>query len=354
MAEEQGGNQGGQGTQTPTTPTTPTTTTEESNVTEITISDDTLSDYKKAATKWQKEFLEIPMREANDVLQYFRPVYGLRGDMMLPSVEASSEFGPYDPDRVSKADIDYNFRKLTTYFGSDIVKFHPNDYALMIMGYDDPTLGDALKDASTSALVIAQIQRARGAAIANAVINGVRDATKTKTIDLLDGIETIIKKEVTATNISTTKGNMYEMTAVPSDSNAEDIAKAVLFNLDPQHRKQDNLFFCSQSFADKYNEAYLATHTAAVYNTQYNQVYVEGSNKKMTLVPLPELEGADYFWVTPKKNMLFGCDNRSKMSTVQIDRFESFRLTLSATCFLGVQLHSINKALFKAVKVKKS
>jgi hypothetical protein len=321
----------------------------ELNITEIKISDAVLEDYKKTADKWEKVLQELPIAQAQDVLQYMKGITGLRGKMYLGSISAKSEFGPYNPDRQSKSDVNIDYRAITTYMGSVVEKFHPNDYAMLTMGYSQPTLGDGLKNASTTLLVLAQIAKARGEALSYAIFNGVRNEKGEKTVDLFDGFHKIAADEITAGNISVENGNLYKVKEAITKANACDIAKDIVFGLNPYLRREKSLMFCSQEFADQYNESYLDTHSNLVYNKEYNQVVVEGSNGNLSLCPLPQLEGTSKFYVTPMANMLWGTDNKSNATTNQVDRFEPFRLTFSSTMFFGVNFHSIDPRRLKVV-----
>lgn len=320
-------------------------------ITQIKISDEWLDDYKKTAIKYQKELLELPIRQAQDVLKYMRGITGLRGKTRFKSIEGKSEFGPYNPDRQSAASVNIDFRELETQFGSVIEKFHPNDYALLTMGYDQPTLGEGQNQASTTLLVLSQIAKARGEALANAVFNGKRNAEGDKTIDLFDGFNTIAEAEITAGTIAEGKNNLITIAEKITNVNAVDITKQIVFSLDEHLRRIPCNFFCSQDLVDKYNEAYLESHHGISYNKEYNQPYVEGSNNLITFVPLAELAGSDKFYVTPKNNMLWGTDNKSAMSTIDVSRFEPFRLTFSSTIFFGVNFHTVDARRLKVVKL---
>ena len=319
------------------------------NESQIVIDDRTLDDYKKLAMKWQHTLLELPIAQAEDVLKYMHGIRGLRGVMRFGEISAKSQFGPYNPDRVVKSDVNIVHRDLETHMGSVIEKFHPNDYAFWTMGYNAATRGDGQKKAPAALIVLKQICKARGEALAYAIFNGVRKEDGDKTVDLFDGFHTIADKEITAGNISEAKGNLYKVKEAVTKLNAVDIAKDIIFGLDPYLRRTDSLLFCSQDFADKYNEGYLETHTGLIYNKQYNQPVIEGSNGKVTLCPLAELDGTTKFYLTPKDNMLWGTDNDSDKSQIVVDRFESFRLTLSATMFFGVQFHSLDKRRMKVI-----
>lgn len=325
--------------------------TSNNNQTQIVIDDRTLDDYKKTAIKWQSVLQELPIAQAEDVLKYMHGIKGLRGVMRFGEISAKSQFGPYNPDRVVKSDVNIKHRDLETFMGSVIEKFHPNDYAFWTMGYNSATRGDAQKKATTALIVLKQICKARGEALAYAIFNGVRKEDGDKTVDLFDGFHTIADKEIEAGNISATKGNLYTLTEAVTKLNAVDIAKDIIFGLDPYLRRTPSLLFCSQDFADKYNEAYLETHTGLVYNTKYNQPVIEGSNGNVTLCPLAELDGTTKFYLTPKDNMLWGTDNDSDKTQIVVDRFESFRLTLSSTMFFGVQFHSLDKRRMKVINL---
>jgi hypothetical protein len=319
------------------------------NETQIKISDSILEDYKKTADKWEKVLQELPIAQAQDVLQYMRGITGLRGKMHLGSISAKSEFGPYSRDRKNASDVKIDYRDITTYMGSVIEDFHPNDYAMLTMGYTQPTLGDALKGASTTLLVLAQIAKARGEALSYAIFNGVRNEAGSKTVDLFDGFHKIADDEIKAGNISVENANLYKVKDAITKANACDIAKDIVFSLNHYLRREKAFLFCSQDFADMYNESYLDTHSGLVYNKEYNQVVVEGSNGNLSLCPLPQLDGASKFYVSPQANMLWGTDNKSAMTTNQIDRFAPFTLTYSATLFFGVNFHSIDPRKLKVV-----
>lgn len=322
------------------------------NLSQIEISDQWLEDYKKTAIKWRKELLELPIASAQDVLKYMHGISGLRGAMRFPSIESDSQFGPYDPDRVTKALVNIDYRELETHFGSVIEKFHPNDYAMLTMGYTQPTRGDGQKKASATLLILSQLAKARGKHLASAVFNGKRKADGTTTNDLFDGFHTIAEAEIASGNLSAAKGNLYEVTDEITKLNAVDIAKDIVFGLNPYLRRTPSLLLCSQDFADKYNESYLETHTGLQYNTKYHQPVIEGSNGNVTIIPLAELDGTDKFYLTQKSNLLWGTDNVSDQSTVVVDRFESFRLTFSSTIFFGVQFHTLDQRRMKVIKLK--
>lgn len=322
-----------------------------SNETQIKISDEIFQQYKETADKWNPTLLELPIAQAQDVLGFMTGIAGLRGTMHLQDIAAKSEFGPYDPDRVSEASVMINSRPITTYLGSVIEKFHPNDYAELTMGYQGATVGEGQKRTKPTLLVLSQLAKARGEALSYAVFNGVRNAKGSKCVDLFDGFHTIADKEITAKNITEDNKNLYVLAEKYTKLNTCDIAKNIIQTSDHYLRREQCFLFCSQDFADLYDESYLLTHPSVKYNEKYHQAFVEGSNGLVTLCPLPQLEGSKKFYLAPKKVMMWGTDNKSAQSFTQVDRFEPFRLTFSATMFFGVQFRSIDPRLMRVIDV---
>ena len=72
------------------------------------------------------------------------------------------------------------------------------------------------------------------------------------TADLFDGFDTITEKEIAAGAIAEAEGNYMKIADEITAANAVDIAKSILFSLDPRLRSQDLYLYCSQDFVDKY------------------------------------------------------------------------------------------------------
>ena len=124
---------------------------------------------------------------------------------------------------------------------------------------------------------------------------------------------------------------------------AVDVAKDILYKLDPRLRSQKCYMYCSQDFVDKYNEDYKLTTGAIPYNTTFGQQSVEGSNGNLIFVPLYNKADSNFIHITPKSNMLVGVNQVGEEETVVVEKFSSFVLTLAATLFFGTQFESISK-----------
>lgn len=310
-----------------------------------------LEEYQEAARIWRQPLLLLPLFAAKESLKFMTGIPGVRYSVAVGTAESNAQFAPYKASRMSAGTTDVIYRDLKTYFGNVVEKFEPNSVIQLLMGRGAAFIGEAQKNAPSAKLVLATIMKSLGHNLEQVLFTAERDATGDTSADLFDGWGTIADLEIAAENISVAKGNLMELNEEITDVNACDIAKQIVYGLDPHLRKMDSFLYCSQDFADKYNESYLATHSGIPYNDKFEQAFVEGSNRKVTLAPLPCLEGTDKFFVAPKENMLYGYDNMSDVEKIVVKDYEPFLLTLAAAMFFGCQFYSIDKRMLKVIKL---
>lgn len=319
------------------------------NSAKIVITDDVLQEYKDTCVKWDPVLRQLPIRAAYDVLKYFVPVKKLRGKRRFGEISGNSQFAPFKRNRVSEASVNIDFREIETFHGNVIETFAPVDYLDIPLGYDDPVITDAIKRAGTTFLVLAQLVKARGQHIAQCAFTGKRNADGNTTLDLCDGLLTIADKEVADGNISVAKGNLYKVGEKVTNANACDIAKDIVFSMNYFMRRENNIMLCPTSFADAYNESYLLSHNGLVYNKQYDQPYVEGSGHKLTLIPVPELDGTDRAIITQPSNLLYGIYNAADQTSVDLMRTGHYDLSMASDMWLGFQYRTIDPRRLRIV-----
>lgn len=310
----------------------------------------TLQQYQEAATKYRPELLMLPILGSKATLQYMTGRPGIRSKERVGAIEYDAQFGPYNPNRRSNADLKLDFRTLETHFGSVVADFEPNKAIGTLLGMG-MTKGDGQMQTPTAKHVLALMTKSLSFHLNEAIWSGVRNDSGTATKDLFNGFDTITSKEITAGNLSAAKGNYLKMTEKITKANACDVLKDILFNLDPHLREQQLYCYCSQELADMYNESYQLTHGGLPYNQRYQQNAVEGSDGKLILVPLANKTGSKFLHITPKSNMLYGYDTMSDEASLLVKEYAPFVLTYIATMFFGVQFESIDKRRFKAIEL---
>lgn len=311
----------------------------------------TLQEFQEAATKYRKDLLMLPIIGIQDTLQWMTGRPGIRYKENVATINGNAQFGPYKPSRSTDFNLNLDFRTLETFMGSVVAKFEPNSAVSTLLGATGATKGDGQMTTPTALHVLALIAKGLSEKLNDAIWKGVRNATGDATVDLFDGFDTITQKDITSGAVSAANGNYMKLTETVTSSNAVDVAKEILFSLDPRLRSQDLYMFCSQDFADKYNEAYLMSHGGIVYNTSYDQNTVEGSNGRLHLVPLYNKADSKFIHICPKANMLVGYDQMGDMESVMVKEYEPFILSYIATMFFGVQFESIDKRRFKAIEL---
>ena len=311
----------------------------------------TPQEFQEAATKYRRELLMLPIIGCNETLQYMTGRPGIRYKENVGAISGDAQFAPYKPSRSTDFNLNVDYRTLETFFGSVVAKFEPNSAVSTILGATGATKGDGQMQAPTALHVLALIAKGLSSHLNDALWNGKRNASGDTTADLFDGFDTITSNEITAGNISAEKKNYMKLTEEITTANAVDIAKEILFSLDPRLRAQDLIMYCSQDFADKYNEAYLLTHGGIVYNNKYDQTTVEGSNGRLTIVPLYNKMDSKFIHVTAKSNMLVGYDQMSDVESILVKEYEPFILSYIATMFFGVQFESIDYRRMKVIEL---
>lgn len=311
----------------------------------------TLQEFQEAATKWRSDLLMLPIIGIQETLKYMTARPGIRYKENVGALSGDAQFGPYKPSRSTDFNLNVDYRTLETFMGSVVAKFEPNSAVSTLLGQVGATKGDGQMKAPTALHVLALIARGLSEHLNEAIWAGKRNAAGDTTIDLFDGFDTITDKEITSGAIAAENGNYMKLDEEITSANAVDIAKEILFSLDPRLRSQDLYMFCTQDFADKYNEGYLLSHGGINYNTQYSQTTVEGSNGRLHIIPMYNKIGSKFIHICPKSNMLIGYDQMGDVESVMVKEYEPFILSYIATMFFGCQFESIDKRRFKVVEL---
>jgi len=310
----------------------------------------TLQQYQDAAIKYRPELLKLPLLGCMDTLKHMTGRPGIRYKETVGTIGYNAQFAPYKATRRSNGNLEMDFRTLETFFGNVVADFEPNSAIQTLLG-TGATKGDGQMQTPTAREVLGLIAKSLSHNLNEAIWSAKRDANGDTTATLFNGFDTITKAEVTAGNLAAGKKNYMKLTSAITAENACDVAKEILFSLDPHLRAQKLKMYCSQSFVDMYNESYQATHGGLVYNTQYGQNAVEGSEGRLIMVPLANKADSKYIHIAPADNMLYGYDQMSDVESVMVKEYSPFILTYIATMFFGIQFESLDKSRLMAVEL---
>ncbi len=303
----------------------------------------TLEDFRNSARTYRRNILRLPIVALRDDLRYMTLRPNVRYSEVVSQSDFDVEFRPYKRGKRELKDLKLIQRDLRTYFGKIDADFEPNSAINTIVGHRASlAAGKDLAHTPTAQEVLYLAAKSAGKKLKLALFSAVRDEDGETTQDLFDGFDTITANEIAQGNISEEKGNYHMLSAKPDDSNAVKLAKEMLRKMSPELRAEECFLFCSQDFADAYNEAYLESHKGLVYNTKYNQVSVEGSNQMLTIVPLLGKTGSRFIHIAPKANMLVGVDQFSDLERVKIGDYDPDLITMSMRMFFGVEFESID------------
>ena len=310
----------------------------------------TLEEYQQAAIIWRKPLQMLPIIGLKSSLQYMTGRPGIRFKENVGFLDADAQFAPYKATRRADVNLVLEHRTLETHFGNVVLDFEPNSAITTLLG-TGATKGDGQMQTPTAMHVLALIAKGLSRHLNDSLFNAEFDPNGDTTHTLFDGFDTIVAKEIAAEKISVANGNYMKLTEEITVANALDVAKEILYSLDPILRAEELNLYCSQDFADKYNEAMLLTHGGINFYNQFGQNTVEGSNGRLHLVPLYNKADSRFFQVTPKSNMLVGYDQMSDMESIMVKEYAPFMLTYIATMFFGVQFESIDRRRLKIVEL---
>ena len=159
---------------------------------------------KDSAHKYRKELLMMPILALEQSTRHMTLRPGVRGKETVGELSGDMQFGPYSETRVGTNDIKVVARTLETFFGSVVKPFSPNSVWSTVYGAN-VTKGDALKNTPFTLQVLSYLAAKLGANLNKVLWSAVRSDEGNDSKDLFNGFTTILKKEISATNIDESK-----------------------------------------------------------------------------------------------------------------------------------------------------
>ncbi len=310
----------------------------------------TPADLQKSAHEYRKMLLTLPYISLKAAMPYLTLRTGVQYKQTVGQINDGSEYGPYDPDRES-GDVNIEGRTLETFLGSVIKKFDPNEVLQSVYG-SLVNQGEGLKTTEISKAVISAMMMSLSEGLHYSLFNAKRNDAGTLSKDLFNGFDTIAATEIASAKVSVAHKNLFEFTEVIDSNNAVDALKAYYRATDDRLKGVKTLMYIPFSVMEAYEDDYKQTTGAIPYNTKFEQTFLEGSNGNCQLVPMFNKAGSDIIQITTKNNMIVGTGSGNSLETLEVDRFEAFRVTLSAAIIIGAQYESIHvrRILFGKLK----
>lgn len=315
----------------------------------ITVTDQSL---QKSALQYRKQLLLLAVLGLDKILPYFTLRTGIRYKEVVGTLDGPFELRPYTGQKNADSGLQITGREIETFLGSCVKEFDPNELVQTIYG-SGITSGKGLEGVDINKQVNALMMKRLSESIAKNIFKATRKSDGTKTIDLFNGIDTITSKEVTDGNIATGNGNLVELPSIIDKTTALDTLKDLYHSLSDELQEESVNMYVPRSVYNAYCEDYKTTTGSIAYNTQYNQVFVEGSSNMCTIVPLSAKKDSPFIHVTPKSNMLIGCYQIGDFEKIEVRRGDNpFLLQFIATMFMGTQMESIDKTRLMVAKLK--
>ncbi len=204
----------------------------------------------------------------------------------------------------------------------------------------------------TARHVLALIAKNLSEHLNDAIWNGVRNAAGDTTADLFDGFDTITEKEIAAGAIAEAEGNYMKIDDEITAANAVDVAKSILFSLDPrptQPRPLPLLLAGLRRQIQRGLSAHARRHT--LQQPVRTGCRSRGVKRQAQILPLYNKAGSKFMHVTTKANMLVGYDQMGDVENVMVKEYAPFILSYIATMFFGVQFETLDKRRFKTVEI---
>lgn len=300
------------------------------------------ADLKKSATTFQKELLITPVISCSDTLQHFTGRPGVAGREVIGQLTGNVELGPYNATRVDDTGVKITPRVLETYLGSVVKRFDLNEAAKTVWG-EAFAQGEELTKAALVLQVLTYLSAQLGKMIGAALWTAERDASGDKTKNLFDGFDTITKKEIDASSISTAQGNLHEFPEAFSGTNTVDRLMEFYQAAAPELQAVETKLYIPYSVYNHYNRDYATRFGSTPYNHEYSKTFLEGTQNLCELVPLASKKGSEYVHLSTKKNMLYGYGAGMADENIAIEKYHEFLISFVATMYFGVQFETIAK-----------
>lgn len=305
-----------------------------------------------AGVKYKKELLTMPVAELADVLQHMSLRTGLQGKEIGGVLTTDAQLRPYRTEKGASDNTKIDPYEWETFLGDVVKEFDPN--AILGTLYTEAT-SKKPNEREIARLVALEMARKIGEALHDAMFIAVRNASGDTTEDLFNGFSTQTTAAITAGTIAAAKGNYQDLTAEEiTSANCGDILKAAYRKINPLLKKRKVNMYLPSSVLDMYEDWFQTEFGHTPWNEGFDQSKktLVGSRGKCFFVPLDNMEGQPYIFITVKENMKVGVDQESDKENVEIRRPDNPKLVqFFLMAYFGVGFDTLDKRYFCVLEI---
>ena len=305
--------------------------------------------------RFRKEVMLITLASIMECTKHMRVINGLKGKETESTIVPQAKWRPYHSEKVVSGTAGLTARTLETFPLQILEEFDPENLYTTI--YGTPFDADKVELEIVRKLLQEEMKNAsRG--LCDLIFRGVRDGNGTGALDGFNGFDTIIANEITAGNIAFAKGNFANI----GELNEYNIVDAFynMFTMIDESLLGDSSkklkLICSIKDYQVYKKGYAIKYGSGIFAGMPEQKYLDGTNDKVEIVPLPGMEGTNHVFITTQENMKVGADVLSRHTVFEVRRPDNPNLVqMHAKIYMGVDFANIEKQfLFVGARTIKS
>ena len=305
--------------------------------------------------RFRKEVMLITLASIMECTKHMRVINGLKGKETESTIVPQAKWRPYHSEKVVSGTAGLTARTLETFPLEILEEFDPENLYTTIFG----TPFDADKvDLEIVRRLLQEEMKNASRGLCDLLFRGVRVADGTGALDGFDGFDTIIANEITAGNIAFNKGNFANIGEL-NEYNIVDTFYNMFTMIDESllgDSSKKLKLICSIKDYQVYKKGYAIKYGTGIFAGMPEQKYLDGTNDKVEIVPLPGMEGSNHIFITTQENMKVGADVLSRNTVFEVRRPDNPNLVqMHAKIYLGVDFANVDKQfLFVGARTIKS
>lgn len=296
-----------------------------------------------SSRKFRKEALTMAIVALEESTKHLSIRPGIQGEEVVGTVKSGAELRPYRTAKDTTNTSSIESRTLRTYFGDVVEEFDPYTLYETVFGESHTKPRTTLE--IVKALCV-EMSKSCCENLDESLFSGVRNSKGETTHDLFNGYDTIIKNEITATKISVANSNLQDLGELTIANIGDKLTAFYRATYKAFRKKKKVKLFLSTDLLDMYDDWFVANFNTTI-DPDAERRYLHRTNKRVELVALAGMEGAEHLILSTKRNMLVGVDQMSAKEKFSINQPDNPKVVqFFMTMYFGVDFESIDKGEF--------